>query len=373
MKSVFSWNRFSRAGSLGCAACVTAAMAMPVMAEDPPTTTKSSVIVVSSDEGKGDEMIAKVREQLDKSGLPKEQQEKILEQLQSALANAKKGQLTVTSTVNTDDVAKVETKEGEDGLRSKNRKMVMEVINKLADKTDGDGKPATKQRIIIVDETGKQQELKLGELQGHLGELKGLNLLSPLAEGELKERLGQLSPEIQARVLQLQTSGSAPAYRIGIAINRSVTEDGETEDVEGLVVEDVMEDSPALKAGIKKGDVVVTVNGKELKSFETLQEAVQEAGKSEKTVTLQVEREGKDIKVEVKPTKTESSDLGSVNVKLAPQSGFIFAPGQPMPQGMNWAIGGAAVGDHESLKKEVQDLKSEVSELKSMIKKLLDK
>jgi hypothetical protein len=44
---------------------------------------------------------------------------------------------------------------------------------------------------------------------------------------------------------------------------------------------------------------------------------------------------------------------------------------------MGWASGGGAMfvpgGEHESLKKEVQDLKSEVSELKSLIKKLLDK
>jgi hypothetical protein len=352
-------------------------MAMPVMAEDPPTTTKSSVIVVSSDDGKGDEMIAKVREQLDKSGLPKEQQEKILEQLQSALANAKKSQVTVTSTVNAENHSATDEKDSAGGLRARKREMVLETIKKIGDKTDGDGKPATKQRVIIVDENGNQQELKMEELQRHLGEPKGLKLLSPLAEGELEERLAQLPSGIQGRVLQLQQAGDGPVYRIGIAINRTVSEEGETEDLEGLVVEDVMDDSPALKAGIKKGDVVISVNGKEIEKFESLQEAVQEAGKSEKAITLQVERDGKDIKVEVKPTKTESPDLGSMNVKLAPQSGFIFAPGQPMPQGMGWASGGGAMfvpgGEHESLKKEVQDLKSEVSELKSLIKKLLDK
>jgi hypothetical protein len=395
MKSVFGWNpNWIHASSLACASLVGSFVANPLRADDdPPVTKKSTVVVVSSDDGKADEVVAKVREQLEKSGLPKEQQEKILEQVQSAIANADKSKgIALHAQIHAehadhaakhaDEVAKGAQAVAERVARvAKNRAIVMKQLQDNGDKANEQGKVTTKQRIIIIDKDGKQQEINLGEggginLDGNvllerLGQLQKLEG-GDAAQGELIARLPEM---LQGRVLQV--AGDGPAFRIGIAINRSTEEENEEAEMEGLVVEEVIPDSPAMQAGIKEGDIVVTVNGEELENFVTLQEAVQKAGKEDASIKLEIKREGKELTVTVKPTKTEASDVGTMNIKLAPENGFIMTPGQGAPQGvppgMAWAFKAANGDEQEALKKEIQDLKSDVEELKGLIKKLIDK
>jgi membrane-associated protease RseP (regulator of RpoE activity) len=142
-----------------------------------------------------------------------------------------------------------------------------------------------------------------------------------------------------------------------------------------------MEDSPASKAGIEPGDVVVSVNGKSLEDFTVLQEAVQVAGKAEKPVVLVVRREGKDIKLKIKPVQTENSDLGMMELNLVPKDGVMVGPGIVF-RGLPNAVPGQAQGnaftwtmpgEDESMKKDIAELKEEIAELKKMVKKLLDK
>jgi hypothetical protein len=395
MKSVFGWNpNWMHTSSLACASLVGSFVANPLRADDdPPVTKKSTVVVVSSDDGKADEVVAKVREQLEKSGLPKEQQEKILEQVQSAIANADKSKgIALHAQIHAehadhaakhaDEVAKGAQAVAERVARvAKNRAIVMKQLQDNGDKANEQGKVTTKQRIIIIDKDGKQQEINLGEggginLDGNvllerLGQLQKLEG-GDAAQGELIARLPEM---LQGRVLQV--AGDGPAFRIGIAINRSTEEENEEAEMEGLVVEEVIPDSPAMQAGIKEGDIVVTVNGEELENFVTLQEAVQKAGKEDASIKLEIKREGKELTVTVKPTKTEASDVGTMNIKLAPENGFIMTPGQGAPQGvppgMAWAFKAANGDEQEALKKEIQDLKSDVEELKGLIKKLIDK
>jgi len=71
---------------------------------------------------------------------------------------------------------------------------------------------------------------------------------------------------------------------------------------EGLVVADVVEDSPAARAGIKRHDVVVKVNGKSIKSIDDLVAAV-EVAQDRKAVTLELIRGGKSRQVKVTPAK----------------------------------------------------------------------
>jgi predicted metalloprotease with PDZ domain len=77
----------------------------------------------------------------------------------------------------------------------------------------------------------------------------------------------------------------------------------------GAVVTDVVPNSPAAKAGLKKDDVIVGVNDRSVKSPADLREDIQKAGPGQE-VTLQVFR-GKD----------------KMTVKATPQEGFGFFPG----------------------------------------------
>jgi putative serine protease PepD len=64
-------------------------------------------------------------------------------------------------------------------------------------------------------------------------------------------------------------------------------------DVEGIQVADVMKDSPAEKAGIKKEDVLVELGGAKITDSESLKEAL-ETHKIGDEVELKVMRKGKD-------------------------------------------------------------------------------
>jgi serine protease DegQ len=198
----------------------------------------------------------------------------------------------------------------------------------------------------------------------------------------------------------------SPRYRIGIALLQSQTkdheddgddeeddeededEDEDEDEMDGLVIENVLDDSPAKEAGVQSGDVVVKVNGKKVKVVTDMQETIQNAGKNEKAVVLELLRKGKEITVSVKPTKTEEPDPSMVDLSLVPEGGnivpgraFVFrgdgqhiaplegvaqVPGMPMIATWNSAA-------DEGLKKEIQNLKSEIAELKEMIKKLIEK
>jgi regulator of sigma E protease len=72
-----------------------------------------------------------------------------------------------------------------------------------------------------------------------------------------------------------------------------------------LFVEKAVEESPALKAGLQKGDRIIRVGDRELRSFFQLREAVQASGEKEKKVQITWEREGKIQTLAVEPTATE--------------------------------------------------------------------
>jgi membrane-associated protease RseP (regulator of RpoE activity) len=69
----------------------------------------------------------------------------------------------------------------------------------------------------------------------------------------------------------------------------------------GLIANDVVKDSPADKAGVKKNDILVSMGGKPLKSSDTLIAQVQAS--AGKPVPLVVLRAGKPTTIEVTPTK----------------------------------------------------------------------
>src|SRR5574344_2043831 len=67
---------------------------------------------------------------------------------------------------------------------------------------------------------------------------------------------------------------------------------------EGAIILDISNDTPAAKYGLKRGDLVYSINGKETKDRNSLQNAIASFKPNEK-VTLQIERDKKDIVVEI--------------------------------------------------------------------------
>jgi serine protease Do len=117
-------------------------------------------------------------------------------------------------------------------------------------------------------------------------------LVAPIAHGQTRIARAQAP-----RALEVLTGSS----RIGVSI-RDV-EDGDTKAAKsatGVVVEDVSTDSPAEKAGIRKGDVIVEFDGERVRSVRQLTRLVQETPAG-RTVAAVLQRDGQRTTVSVTP------------------------------------------------------------------------
>ena len=131
--------------------------------------------------------------------------------------------------------------------------------------------------------------------------------------------------------------GAGP--EIGVSVRDVTADDGTGSARTGAVVERVRGDSPAAKAGIQAGDVIVTYDGESVRSARQLARLIDETPDA-KTVSLAVARSGKRIELSVtpqartlwaaelaQPTPFASPDL---NLMVQPRA-RIVAPGLYLP------------------------------------------
>ncbi len=90
--------------------------------------------------------------------------------------------------------------------------------------------------------------------------------------------------------------------RLGMAIE-------DTEDSKGVKITDVDDETPADKAGIKKDDVITSINGKAVNSVDEIKEALKNLKEGD-TVKAGITRAGKVQTVDIKlPRKLKTADL----------------------------------------------------------------
>lgn len=84
----------------------------------------------------------------------------------------------------------------------------------------------------------------------------------------------------------------------------------------------VLSDGAAAEAGLKKGDEVLSINGKETKSWTDIVQSVSE--NPGKTLDFKIEREGKTQDIDVKPAtqKENGKDVGKIGVETPMDSSF---------------------------------------------------
>ena len=387
-----------------------------LLAQDP-QQTKTQVVVVTGTDASAD-VLKKLREQL--KDLPEEQRDKILKQVETSLEQAMKSvpkangsgtansstteskSVTTTQTVivNADGKAKAQSGDGKTKVYEQRRVVVVPKTT--------DGKNATTESnqttltVTVVDDSDKKSDDKKSGIatQGKDGKkIKEFKIFQGGPNGILLQRdgkeldldlnnLAELKNMIPKAVQGQALAGMAgPSFRIGIAVQQSA--DGQDKPNEGLIVERVMEDSPASQAGVEENDVIIKINGNKAEAFTQLQEAVQQAGGADKPVEIVLDRDGKVMTVQVKPMKSE--EAGAYSFSVMPQAGSIvsgedleglqsgvFSFGQAIPmvpgmQVMPGFQGGLAIQpvDNSELKSQIASLREEVSELKGMLKKLL--
>ncbi len=333
--------------------------------EEPKTELKRTLIVLNDENSSTEKMLEQLREQL--KDLPPQKRDEILASVAKALSQATKrsGQdkQVVVTTVDADGKP----------LSTEGNVVTMTIVQEADPKGTKSGESQTRVTARVEGKEKAQRE----NAQKEKTQSENLNLnLKSMADGMMLRR-----------ITRAENLGG-PMFRIGLSIEAPEQGDGgegegataEGKSVRGLIVERIMDESPASEAGIEPGDVIVMINGKEAKDFVSLQEAVQQAGKEDRPVKLKLERDGKELTVKINPV--ESADVGAMSFDLVPPIGSVLPldlPGGGMMEGRvveglrmlsPMEFGGKA---SEETTKEIAELKEEIQELKEMVKKLLEK
>ncbi|HEX8462369.1 MAG TPA: PDZ domain-containing protein [Segetibacter sp.] len=103
-----------------------------------------------------------------------------------------------------------------------------------------------------------------------------------------------------------------PSAPFNISLNRKPRIGMQIQDVEegkGVTIKDVDDDSPASKAGLKEGDVITQLNGKELVGVDEMRTEIKDIKEGD-TLKLSYKRDGKNQTAELKiPKRLKTADL----------------------------------------------------------------
>lgn len=160
-------------------------------------------------------------------------------------------------------------------------------------------------RKIVVDADGNRYEVEMPK-----GAIDGLP--------------GVITPQPPLFSWTYTQPQNANRFMIGLLaepVNESLAAHLNIEENTGLLVTQVMEDSPAAVAGIQKHDILVYAEESGLKSLTDLSQAVEQAGEAEQPLSMILIRRGVEQAIEVKPQlRTESENGFGIEM----QEGGVF-------------------------------------------------
>lgn len=109
----------------------------------------------------------------------------------------------------------------------------------------------------------------------------------------------------------------------------------------GAAVKEIVEDSPAQKAGLEINDIITEVNGKEIKSSSDLSDTVKGASVGD-VLKLKVYRQGKTIDVDItvseKIQSAKQDEAADTESQATPEDGQQQQEGQPSNPWDGWDI-----------------------------------
>lgn len=146
---------------------------------------------------------------------------------------------------------------------------------------------------------------------------------------------------------QIIAGGRVNRVAIGVSVQNATANDAEyvgLPDIRGVLVQDFSEDSPAKKAGLEAGDIIVSVDGKPVEYVGQLQQQVAFRKAGEK-VKIEVARKGGvrktfDVRLQELPAPTDiaagesgrSDDAGEPNDRAAAEIDLLGMTVQPVDQ-----------------------------------------
>tara|TARA_B100000579_G_C22469975_1_gene682953 strand:- start:59 stop:721 length:663 start_codon:yes stop_codon:yes gene_type:complete len=119
----------------------------------------------------------------------------------------------------------------------------------------------------------------------------------------------------------LMDKGSVSRGWLGVGIqdvSQDLAKAFKLKNTKGSLITAVMEDTPAQKAGMLKGDVVVSINNKEIRNSNHLRNEIANAGAFTE-IDLELIREGKSVNIKLKLDKRpQNVGISNMKPKLTP-------------------------------------------------------
>ena len=148
-----------------------------------------------------------------------------------------------------------------------------------------------------------------GPLFNMQGEVIGINT-AIVAQGQ---GIGFAIPVNMAKQIipQLRDEGRVTRGWLGVtvqALNKELAESFDLDTTHGALVNEVIEDSPADKAGLKRGDIIVEYDGKQVDELNDLPRLVA-ATPVDETVKVKVFRDGKERTINVKIGRLDDGEM----------------------------------------------------------------
>ncbi|PJA26199.1 MAG: hypothetical protein CO189_11895 [candidate division Zixibacteria bacterium CG_4_9_14_3_um_filter_46_8] len=162
------------------------------------------------------------------------------------------------------------------------------------------------------------------------------------------------------KVLRFDDNDNEDHAGLGIRIDNLSEQLGNyfgVKDGQGVLITEVLDDSPAKKSGITAGDVIIKADGKDVENTDMLRDIISDKKDGDKVV-LMVKRNKQDI-----PITTEVSEKFSFSGKQffgAPMGRTYAFEMPPMPE---------VQINMDELRKSVKELKEQMKELKRELKK----
>jgi C-terminal processing protease CtpA/Prc len=148
----------------------------------------------------------------------------------------------------------------------------------------------------------------------------------------------------------------SPRGRLGVqvqSLNEGLAEALSVPGGKGVLVTDVVKDTPAERAGIRAGDVILSVGGKNVEDVDDLQRALTDGGK----VSVVVARKGARRTLQADIEKRSTSDSFNYNMRRIRIPDIrVYRDGAEM-----------STKDREAMEQQLRELRDEVRELKKKV------
>jgi serine protease Do len=173
-----------------------------------------------------------------------------------------------------------------------------------------------------------------GALINLRGELVGINTAIVSRSGGY-QGIGFAIPSNMAKAVMesLIKHGKVLRGWLGVVIqdiNKDLADAMDLKTTKGVLISDVTKDSPAEKAGMKRGDVIVKLNGEEMATTGRLRNLVATLGaNSEVTITILRDGREKDVTLTLEEMPEDLGKVGKLETDEGILGGLTLAPPDP--------------------------------------------